>query len=364
MTVFIDDKALTWPQVEVLRETPYGTSTIRIDVAKPYNPNTKEKLPVVLLIHGFLGLNSFDALLTAIPTTKYLAAAMHYGSIPQALPVEEYSRHVVQNINAVVEYFGSKGHPVYIFDHSMSNIYFLMMDRDLEDLPGIKMYLRGRIGANPFFGEEAKHALLGFLDNVIIPSLSLAQSRTEKTLFLAFRRIVPMDSRYGVRKRGIRLSDMLIRNDSARRDRIWALAKERILYLMSNMDSLPHLNRIPIERALNHLPAKIFAIQTYSALLESKAFDKQEGLVNIPKHNIPVLILKSEKDGVARFVPRLFTGEGIKVIDITDLKETDLFREHLYHMVHPRQTTVIIDEFIQETEMNLAASSKKQPTPA
>lgn len=364
MTVFIDDKALTWPQVEVLRETPYGTSTIRIDVAKPYNPNTKEKLPVVLLIHGFLGLNSFDALLTAIPTTKYIAAAMHYGSIPQALPVEEYSRHVVQNINAVVEYFGSKGHPVYIFDHSMSNIYFLMMDRDLDALPGINKYLRGRIGANPFFGEEAKHALLGFLDNVIIPSLSLAQSRTEKTLFLAFRRIVPMDSRYGVRKRGIRLSDMLIRNDSARRDRIWALAKERILYLMSNMDSLPHLNRIPIERALNHLPAKIFAIQTYSALLESKAFDKQEGLVNMPKHNIPVLILKSEKDGVARFVPRLFTGEGIKVIDITDLKETDLFREHLYHMVHPRQTTVIIDEFIRETEMNWAASSKKQPTPA
>ena len=88
-----------------------------------------EKLPVVLLIHGFLGLNSFDGLLAAIPSHKYIAAAMHYGSIPSELPPSQYSRHIVANIDAVVSHFGSKGHPVYIFDHSMGNIYFLMIDR-------------------------------------------------------------------------------------------------------------------------------------------------------------------------------------------------------------------------------------------
>ena len=55
----------------------------------------------------------------------------------------------------------------------MGNIYFLMIDQHLEDYPGIKKYLCGRIGANPFFGEEAKHALIGFLDEVILPSMTL-----------------------------------------------------------------------------------------------------------------------------------------------------------------------------------------------
>lgn len=81
VTVFIDDKALTWPELEIKRETPYGVSNIRLDLANAYKPTAKEKLPVVLLIHGFLGLNSFDGLLTTIPSTKYIAAAMHYGSI-------------------------------------------------------------------------------------------------------------------------------------------------------------------------------------------------------------------------------------------------------------------------------------------
>ncbi len=102
MTVFIDDKALTWPQVEVTRETPYGPSIIRIDTANPYKENAKEKLPVIILIHGFLGLNSFDGLLATVPSHLYIAAAMHYGSIPSDLPPSEYSHHITKNIEAVV----------------------------------------------------------------------------------------------------------------------------------------------------------------------------------------------------------------------------------------------------------------------
>jgi len=134
------------------------------------------------------------------------------------------------------------------------------------------------------------------------------------------------------------------------RDRIWAAAKERILYLMTNMDSLPHLNRIPIERALNRLPAKVFAIQTHSALEESIQFDNQRGLMSIPQRNIPVLILKSERDGVARFVPRIYEGKNIEVVDVTNDEEYDLFREHLYHMVHPQRASQFIEEFITKTE--------------
>jgi hypothetical protein len=115
------------------------------------------------MIHGFLGLNSFDGLLTHISSHKYIAAAMHYGSIPDKLEVERYSKHVVNNIDAVVNYFGELGHPVYILDHSMGNIYFMMIDREFSRLKGIQQYLRGRIGANPFFGIEAKHAILGVL---------------------------------------------------------------------------------------------------------------------------------------------------------------------------------------------------------
>ena len=350
MTVFVDDKALTWPVIEVKRETPYGISNIVIDLANPYKENAKEKLPVVLLIHGFLGLNSFDGLLTSIPSKKYIAAAMHYGSIPTDLPVDDYSEHVAKNIDAVVDFFGSKGHPVYIFDHSMGNIYFMMIDKNIEQYPAISAYLKGRIGANPFFGEEAKHAILGFMDNVIIPSMSFSGNIVEKSVLVTLRRIIPLDSKTGVRRRGIDLSKRLIGQESTSSNNIWKLVKERIVYLMTNMDSLPHLNRIPIEKALNKVPSKIFGIQSHSALQESRAFDQQTGLNNMHKYNIPVLILKSERDGVAKFVPRIYEGNGIEVVDITDKKETDLFREHLYHMVHPQQTAKIIDEFIVKAE--------------
>jgi len=349
ITVFVDDQALTWPQIEVVRKTQYGDSTIRIDLANPYKPNAKEKLPVVILIHGFLGLNSFDALLTAIPSHQYIAAAMHYGSIPNDLPPSEYSKHIVKNIDAVVDFFGANGHPVYIFDHSMGNIYFMMIDRDFKQLPGIKKYLCGRIGANPFFGEEAKHAIVGFLDNVIVPSMSW-QNPPAKALILGLRNIIPLDSKDGVRKRGIQLSDWLIRKESSIRDRIWSAAKGRILFLMTTMDSLPHLNRVPIEKALNRLPAKVFAIQTHSALEESRAFDHQEGLINMVKHNIPVLILKSERDGVAKYVSRIYEAKGVEVIDVTNHEEKDLFKEHLYHMVDPLNTVAILDKFVTDSE--------------
>ncbi len=357
MTVFIDDLALTWPQVIVTRPTAHGDSLIRIDLPKPYNEQSKKKLPVVLLIHGFLGLNSYDALLTSIPSHKYLAAAMHYGSVPQSLSPRDYSRHIMLNIDAVVRHFGDKGHDVYIFDHSMGNIYFLMMDREFDSLPGINTYLKGRIGANPFFGEEAKHAMLGFMDNVILPS---GQGIIAKTLFIAARNIVPMDSKVGVRNRGIGLSEWLISKETSFRDRVWKAAKERILYLMTTMGSLPHLNRIPIEQALSRLPAKLFAIQTHSALQESKVFDKQVGLTHMTQHHIPILILKSEKDGVAKFVPRLYQGEGIQVMDVTDFDEKDLFREHLFHMMQPLQTANIIDKFISEAELKLAIPAEIQ----
>lgn len=347
LKVFIDDKALTWPQVQVERETPYGVSNIKIDLAKPYSYFAKSDKPVVLLIHGFLGLNSYDGLLTAIPTKKYMAAAMHYGSIPNDLPINDYSQHILRNIDAAIAHFGKLGHPVYLFDHSMGNIYFQMMERDFDQLDGVQKYLRGRIGANPFFGEEAKHASIGFLDNVILPS---NQSFTAKTLFRAARQVIPWESKLSVRNRGIALSEWLIRKDSAMRDRVWKSTKGRILHLMTTIGSLPHLNRVPIERALNRLPAKIFAIQVHSALLESKAFDKQTSLPNMEAHGIPVLILKSERDSVAKYVPRIYDNNHAKVIDITDDDERDVFREHLYHMVNPLLTTIVIDEFISQTE--------------
>lgn len=351
MTVFVDDNALTWPNKIIKRETPYGTSNIVIDFANPYKENAKEKLPVVILIHGFLGLNSFDGLLTTIRSTKYIAAAMHYGSIPNDLPIEEYSKHVAKNINAVVDYFGSNGHPVYIFDHSMGNIYFLMIDKNIEEYPAIKKYLKGRIGANPFFGEEAKHALIGFLDNVIIPSMTFTGNIVEKSVLVALRRIVPLDPKPAVRRRGINLSKRLIGQESADKKVVWDAIKERVLYLMTNLDSLPDLNKIPIERALNKVPPKIFSIQIYSALKESITFDNQIGLNNMHTNKIPILILKSDHDGVAKFVPRLYQGKGIEIIDITNPSESDLFREHLFHMVNPQHAAEIIDNFITLSEI-------------
>jgi hypothetical protein len=153
-----------------------------------------------------------------------------------------------------------------------------------------------------------------------------------------------------VRKRGIQLSDWLIRKESSIRDRIWTAAKGRILFLMTTMDSLPHLNRVPIEKALNRLPAKVFAIQTHSALEESRVFDHQKGLINMVKHNIPVLILKSERDSVAKYVARIYETKGVEVMDVTNEQEKDLFKEHLYHMVDPLNTVAIIDKFVSEAE--------------
>ncbi|MGB0917344.1 MAG: hypothetical protein ACPGU4_07120 [Flavobacteriales bacterium] len=353
--VFIDDKALTWPQLQIERETPYGKSTIKIDIPKDYSFFKGTKRPVILLVHGFLGLNSYDGLLTALPTKKYLAAAMHYGSVPNDLPIREYSDHIVKNIDAAIQYFGELGHPVYLFDHSMGNIYFLMMERDFDSLPGVRKYLKGRIGANPFFGEEAKHASIGFLDNVILPS---NQSIAASAIFNAARRIVPLESRVGMRNRGISLSEWLIKKDSSMRNRVWKATKGRILTLMSSLGSLPHLNRIPIERALNRLPAKIFVIQVHSALVESKAFDKQTEFPNMESHNIPIMILKSERDSVAKFVNRIYDNSHAQIIDITDKGEKDLFREHLYHMVNPLLTTVVIEGFVSQIEQESAEGEK------
>lgn len=349
MTVFIDDKALTWPQIEVKRETPFGTSSIKVDMVKDFDENETRKRPVVLLVHGFLGLNTFDGLLTSIPSHKYIAAAMHYGSIPYDLPPEEYSKHNVLNIDAVVEYFGSHGHPVYIFDHSMANIYFLMIDKYFEELPGVKKYLRGRIGANPWFGEETRHALYGFLDNIILPA---DISFLEKASFYALRRFLPFNSKKTVRARGITLTKWMINRNQAFFDRIWNPVKRRILRVMTELDSLPHINRIPIQRALGRLPAKVFVLQTYSGMRESKQFDRQVGLKNMPKYKIPVMILQSRRDPVAKFVQRIYANSGVEVLDITNEKEDELFREHVYHMVHPKTTSRVIDAFITSAELD------------
>ncbi len=352
MTVFIDDRALTWPQITLTRETPHGDSTIKIDIAKPFNEGVVRKVPVILMVHGFLGLNTFDGLLTAISSNRYIAAAMHYGSVPNDLPTKDYSKHVTQNIDAVITYFGDLGHDVYLFDHSMANIYFLMMDRNINDYPGFKKYLRGRIGANPFFGEEAKWAILGFMDNVLIPSVSMLRQPFEKGLFFAMRRIIPFDTKKNVRNHSIRLTERLIKSDTSARNQLWKEIRERVTLLMSGMGSLPHLDRIPIMQALNRVPAKIFVIQIYSALLESKAFDKQKGLHNMKELNIPILILKSEKDAVAKFVDRIYNDGYTEIRDVTDYKEREMFREHLYFMVNPRVVSQLIEAFIKQAEGN------------
>lgn len=347
MTVYIDDNALTWPQIELIRKNTYGESIIRIDFAKPYNENALIKRPVVLLIHGFLGLNSYDGLLTAIPSHKYIAAAMHYGSVPQELPFDEYSKHIVKNIETVVKHFGERGHPVIIFDHSISNIYFLLISREYDNYPAFKKYLRGRIGSNPFFGKESKHALIGFLDNVLLPSVKT--EFTARVLFGSFRRLIQLDTKNGVRNRGIRLTRWLIRRETSFQEKIWKNVKERLLYLMSNLDNLPQLNHIPIQRALNRLPAKLFAIQIYSALKESKFQDKMSDFSGFDKLGIPMLLIKSDKDPVAKFMSEIYNKEGFTIMDVTNEESKNLFSEHLYHMVNPYWTAEIIHEFISET---------------
>jgi hypothetical protein len=107
---------------------------------------------------------------------------------------------------------------------------------------------------------------------------------------------------------------------------------------MSSLGSLPHLNRIPIERALNRLPAKIFVIQTHSALIESKKLDKQTEFPNMEAHNIPILILKSERDGVAKYVSRVYDRSHAQVIDITDKDERDLFRDQFISQIEASES--------------------------
>ena len=79
-------------------------------------------------------------------------------------------------------------------------------------------------------------------------------------------------------------------------------------------------------------------------------------------HGIPVLILKSERDSVAKYVPRIYDKSHAQVIDITDENEHDTFREHLYHMVNPLLTTVVIDQFVSQIEE--ANTNSKQPKEA
>lgn len=356
--VFIDDEALTWPQIQIQRKTVHGVSNIKIDLANVYDENSEEKLPVVLLLHGFLGLNSYDAMLTYIPSHKYIAAAMHYGSFPKKLRAKEYSEHVANNIDEVIKYFGEKGHNVYIMDHSIANTYFLILDRNYEKLEGVRKYLKGRIGINPFFSEEAKHALKGFLDFVIIPSMSFSSNFTWKTAVVAVRSALPFDTKRGVRRKGIKLSKWLLSSKNNKENPLWDSIKDRILEILSNMDSLPALDIIPLQKALSRLNAKIFAIQIYAALEDYKFFDKQKGLLNFNKTKLPILIFKSERDAIAKFVDRLYIDSNVKIIDVTDANEKNLFKEHLYYMNNPLKTVKIIDDFISKIE-NKSLKEKK-----
>jgi len=174
-------------------------------------------------------------------------------------------------------------------------------------------------------------------------------------MLITLRRLVPLDSRKGVRKRGVKLTDWLIRKDSTMREQIWQAAKDQIIHLMTNLESVPHLDRIPIERALSRLPAKIFVIQIHSALKESESHDKQKNLSNMLKYDIPILIIKSDRDSIAKYAPELHQTHNVTVLDVTNKKEKDLFREHLYHMVNPVSATKIMMDFVDKNEAKLNA---------
>ena len=347
MTVFIDDQALTWPQVKLKRETKVGDTHITIDTALPFDEKKKNKVPVIIMVHGFLGLNTFDALLAFIPPEKYIAAAMHYGSIPHALPPKQYSEFVAENINHTVDYFGKIGHPVYIFDHSMANTYLLMISENIQKFNAIKTYLKGRIACNPFFGSETKHATARFVDSVILKSKI---SAVDKSLFKALRTMRPFETKRGMRYLAIGLTHWLIKSDSTVHNRIWKAIKQRVMVLVSEMDMLPELNKVPIEHTLNKLPIKIFAIQIQSALRESKELDKIKTLTGFENNNIPTLVLKSAIDPIAKFVPHLYeTSKNTTIIDVTNSDEKEIFKEHLFYMIHPKTTIDLITQFIKET---------------
>ncbi|MGB1018701.1 MAG: hypothetical protein ACPGVH_06505 [Chitinophagales bacterium] len=351
MCVYINDKALTWPQIELKRKTDYGISNIKLDFALPFDEKAEVKKPVIIMIHGFLGLNSFDSLLIQFPTTDYVATAMHYGTVPKKLTPEIYSKNIVENIDFVVNYFGELGHSVYILDHSIANIYFLMQDKYYNSLSGISKHLKGRIGINPFFAEEAKHASTGFLDYVIMPSLKFKNSPKWKSAVVATRLLMPLDTKRGARNKGVKITKWLIKEEENKdNSAIWKSLKERILEIFTNMDSLPFVNIIPLKKALSRLNSKLFAIQIFSALTEYKSFDKQKGLTHFEDNKLPILIIKSKRDAVAKFVPRLYKGNNVEILDVTRYKEKNLFREHLYHMLYPKKTVEIVDDFIKKIE--------------
>jgi hypothetical protein len=178
-------------------------------------------------------------------------------------------------------------------------------------------------------------------------------------MLYTLRRMLPLDTRKGIRKRGLIFTEWLIRKNSNVRERLWMAAKERIMYIMRNLESVPHLDRNPIERALHRLPAKLFAIQVHAALRESFSHDGQTSLANMAKHRVPILILKSKKDAIAKFVPRLHRTANVNVIDVTNRDEKDLFREHLYHMANPRKATKIISDFVDHHERLLKKATAK-----
>lgn len=350
VTVYVDDNALTWPQVTVRRRTIYGISTIRVDVAKPFNPNRKKKLPVILMIHGFLGLNTFDSLLAFIPTHKYIAAAMHYGTIPNDLPPKKYSQFVVKNINQVVNFFGKQGHDVYILDHSIANNYMVMMNDQMNKLTGIKKYLKGRIAMNPFFGVEAKHASINFIDKVVLKS---NLSTVDRTVFRIAEKVMESQTKKGVRVSGSVIFDWMVKTDSKIRNRIWKSIKNTVLNIVTDLETIPVLNKVPMEHTLNRLPFKIFVIQIRSMLFETKRLERLERLEGYEKNNIPTLVLKSEKDPIARFVSNYYENtSNVSILDITNYEETDLFKEHLFYLIHPHTTINMIESFIKECKKN------------
>src|SRR5690606_36645453 len=154
---------------------------------------------------------------------------------------------------------------------SMANTYMLMGEYQMDKLNGFRKYLKGRIAANPFFGYEVKFTTLNFLDKVLIPyKLNIP----EKIFFNSTRKLVAPQSKLFNREASIKLMTYLVSKDNIITERMWTEIKRKTLSVINGLDSVPVINKLPLQTTILKLPMKLFAIQVQSALRESKTIDK------------------------------------------------------------------------------------------
>ena len=342
--VVIDKKALTWPELIVMRPNGVKIRVEMRDQLEHLAPGTK----VALLLHGFLGAGTWENILAGDVPEGYTFAAVQRGDVPEGLSEAELLDHYAQNIEAVVAYFAHKGHEVVLITHSIAHEHLMYIGQHLDDkimversgkkveeykFIAIRKQVRAIIWSNPFLASHARHALTGFMRYLEsnMPLMSWANSWVIPVLNFAPEKFT--QSLWGTQTSLAQshLSGFLGKNDYLGR-----FISEAMIAAVQDEEYVSPVFRHSMETAYRKIAPRIF-LNELDAVLNFAEKDKGPALANFVNRKISLMVIKDDQDGIAEFNlqdVQLYKRYGVKITSVSFPGNAPV-PAHLTHMHYP-----------------------------